>query len=172
MKAQILKLAGVKTEKEFYKKYPTEEAFMKKHGNKLKKAFDGGYYIPGAGYSEDIKAIGKYVKKTNKENALTMLANQAGPIIGLSQGIADKYGKESKQLDQSIQMGNLANKAASSRTSLPQAKLARPEDQRIQPINPLGVQGFGYFEDGGEIQNTYAPNDMYLNLGYTDYKRL
>lgn len=37
MKDQILKIAGVKTEKEFYKKYPTEEAFMAKHGKKLEK---------------------------------------------------------------------------------------------------------------------------------------
>ena len=44
MKAQILKIAGVKSEKEFYKKFPTEEAFMKKHGkemNKLEKAQRG-----------------------------------------------------------------------------------------------------------------------------------
>ena len=32
MKDQILKLAGVKTEKQFYKKFPSEEAFMKVHG--------------------------------------------------------------------------------------------------------------------------------------------
>lgn len=38
MKAQILKIAGVKTEKEFYKKYPSEEAFMKQHGKAFKKA--------------------------------------------------------------------------------------------------------------------------------------
>ena len=38
MKAQILKIAGVKNEKEFYKKFPTEEAFIKKHGKELKKA--------------------------------------------------------------------------------------------------------------------------------------
>jgi len=38
MKAQILKIAGVKNEKEFYRKFPTEEAFMKKHGKELKKA--------------------------------------------------------------------------------------------------------------------------------------
>lgn len=38
MKAQILKIAGVKSEKEFYKKFPTEEAFMKAHGKELKKA--------------------------------------------------------------------------------------------------------------------------------------
>lgn len=37
MKAQILKIAGVKSEKEFYKKFPTEEAFIKKHGKQLAK---------------------------------------------------------------------------------------------------------------------------------------
>jgi len=38
MKAQILKIAGVKTEKEFYKKYKTEADFMKVHGKAFKKA--------------------------------------------------------------------------------------------------------------------------------------
>ena len=37
MKKQILKIAGVKSEKEFYKKFPTEEAFMAKHGKSLRK---------------------------------------------------------------------------------------------------------------------------------------
>ena len=41
MKDQILKIAGVKSEKEFYKKYPTEEAFMAKHGKAFKKAAMG-----------------------------------------------------------------------------------------------------------------------------------
>ena len=41
MKDQILKIAKVKSEKEFYKKYPTEEAFMAKHGKALKKAAMG-----------------------------------------------------------------------------------------------------------------------------------
>jgi hypothetical protein len=43
MKAQILKIAGVKSEKEFYKKYPSEEAFMKVHGKAFKKAQMGTY---------------------------------------------------------------------------------------------------------------------------------
>jgi hypothetical protein len=43
MKAQILKIAGVKSEKEFYKKYPSEEAFMKVHGKEFKKAQMGAY---------------------------------------------------------------------------------------------------------------------------------
>lgn len=43
MKKEILKIAGVKSEKEFYKKYPTEEAFMAKHGKAFKKAQIGSY---------------------------------------------------------------------------------------------------------------------------------
>jgi hypothetical protein len=41
MKDQILKIAGVKSEKEFYKKYPTEKAFMKAHGKAFQKAAMG-----------------------------------------------------------------------------------------------------------------------------------
>jgi hypothetical protein len=45
MKDQILKIAKVKSEKEFYKKYPTEAAFMKAHGKALKKAAMGAKMV-------------------------------------------------------------------------------------------------------------------------------
>ncbi len=38
MKAQFLKISGHKNEKDFYKEFPTQEAFMAKHGAALKKA--------------------------------------------------------------------------------------------------------------------------------------
>jgi hypothetical protein len=38
MKNQILKIAKVKSEAEFYRKFPSEEAFMKAHGKEFKKA--------------------------------------------------------------------------------------------------------------------------------------
>lgn len=41
MKDLILKIAGVKDEKSFYKKFPTQEAFMAKHGGAFKKAQNG-----------------------------------------------------------------------------------------------------------------------------------
>jgi hypothetical protein len=41
MKAQMLKIAGVKSEKEFYKKFPDEASFMKAHGKEFKKAMRG-----------------------------------------------------------------------------------------------------------------------------------
>jgi hypothetical protein len=49
MKAQILKIAGVKSEKEFYKKFPTEAAFKKAHGKELKKAQLGASIAPEIG---------------------------------------------------------------------------------------------------------------------------
>jgi len=58
MKDQILKIAGVKSEKEFYKKYPSEEAFMKVHGKAFKKAQMGvavkkAQFGTGITYSQD-----------------------------------------------------------------------------------------------------------------------
>ena len=45
MKKEILKIAGVKSEKEFYKKFPTEEVFMAKHGKAFKKAAMGAAMV-------------------------------------------------------------------------------------------------------------------------------
>jgi hypothetical protein len=45
MKDQMLKIAKVKSEKEFYKKYPSEEAFMKAHGKAFKKAAMGAKMV-------------------------------------------------------------------------------------------------------------------------------
>ena len=41
MKAQMLKMSGMKDEESFYKKFPTEKSFMAKYGKQLKKATDG-----------------------------------------------------------------------------------------------------------------------------------
>ena len=60
MKKEILKIAGVKSEKEFYKKFPDEASFMKAHGKEFKKAMreskmekaqPGTIVGPGGGYS-------------------------------------------------------------------------------------------------------------------------
>ena len=44
MKAQFLKLAGVKDEKSFYKLFPDEKSFMAKYGKQIKKAEGGINY--------------------------------------------------------------------------------------------------------------------------------
>jgi len=45
MKQDILKIAGVKSEAAFYKKFPSEEAFMKAHGKEFKKAKMGAAMV-------------------------------------------------------------------------------------------------------------------------------
>lgn len=56
MRAEFLKIAGVKSEAEFYKKFPSEEAFMKKHGKAVKKLMakraQVGTMIPNIGTPE------------------------------------------------------------------------------------------------------------------------
>ena len=69
MKAQILKIAGVKTEAEFYKKFPTEEAFMKKHGKELKKAQVGTAMQSSAGN------INKYLPADSEERYAQEIAD-------------------------------------------------------------------------------------------------
>ena len=58
MKAKFLKLAGVKTEEEFYKKFPTEDSFMAKYGKKLEKLKKAkvGDYISGPA-TQDFKPL-------------------------------------------------------------------------------------------------------------------
>lgn len=81
MKAQMLKMAGVKTEAAFYKKYPTQEAFMKAHGKAFKKAQIGTYIggdkvapIKPINYSDlydqaDMTVTGKTNKIRQEESA-------------------------------------------------------------------------------------------------------
>ena len=56
MKAEILKIAKVKSEKEFYKKYPSEAAFMKVHGKAFKKA-QVGVSLNNSGATNQFKPI-------------------------------------------------------------------------------------------------------------------
>jgi len=67
MKAQLLKIAGVKSEKEFYKKYPTEEAFFKAH--------------PEAAMMQKPKRQfgGDFIQK--KQDELMGMAKQYGPML-------------------------------------------------------------------------------------------
>jgi len=78
MKAEILKIAGVKSEKEFYKKFPTEEAFMKAHSKDFKKA-KLGKAMPNAQYGckgnsctqtgEGIQKVGSRLGLDNSSSA-------------------------------------------------------------------------------------------------------
>ena len=127
MKAEILKIAGVKSEKEFYKKFPTEESFMKVHGKALKKA-QVGAMIQGStapqfntqpmnfqqlydqndmfvtGSTQDMRnkqamALASQQQATgSKQSGLTDALTQLGNAIGsASKGAGAKNGKKLKK---------------------------------------------------------------------------
>ena len=191
MKAQILKIAGVKTEAEFYKKFPSEEAFMKKHGKKLKKAQDGASFFANTtsnyGYDPNTTdaftaAMNSIGNKSNVSTAGTSgafssgnmklagndLLQGAGSVIGSITSIAEKK-KLRDEMERGLQLSSLVSKAASGREKV-KRRYVRPEDVVIQPGElgrPYG-EGTNYLaaENGAEIQNTFAPNDIYTDMGY------
>lgn len=197
MKANFLKLAGVKNEEEFYKKFPTEEAFMAKYGKQLKKAAPGiitpkaikplpvNIAAPkidvaaaksiAANASKGSKkgifdSISQGFKNLSSEDAIdlgTGLANSLGGIMGgIDQMKAEK--KQLAELQKYGQVSNIAAQAAASKPiDQPQQKYDRPEKYLTNPMYALGRQGDIFLaENGAEIQNTYAPDVMYTDLGY------
>ena len=83
MKSEILKIAGVKSENEFYKKYPTEEAFMKVHGKAFKKA-QMGTLIGGASPKQSFSKPAEYI------NLQELIDNNDKLITGSTQAERDK----------------------------------------------------------------------------------
>jgi hypothetical protein len=193
MKDQILKIAKVKSEKEFYKKYPTEEAFMKAHKKEFKKAAmgskmvndqlhqltdfgnppiaqDGATTPPKFGFTKP-ESFGGGAAAAGM-TALQNLDKIAGGISAIGE-----QKKNIKKADQQAQIAGLALTAQQG-VPQPQRKYVRPEDSLVQPGqlgNPYGT-GTNYLqaEDGAmiggnptQIQNTYAnTGDLYQDLGY------
>lgn len=169
MKKDILKIAGVKSEKEFYKKFPTEEAFMAKHGgafhkakrgDKLSKSFDG----------TDL------AKLDSSLGSMGGIGGAAGQLMGGVQTLIEE-GKQRKKSKQALAISDVTAQAAASRPIGMERKYVRPEDMLVDPgqiASPYGTgMDFLQMENGGfiggnptEIQNMYNPGDLYSDLGY------
>ena len=216
MKAQFLKMAGVKTEAAFYKKYPNEEAFFKAHPQ-AKKMVNGGkttnqdrgqlkkldqlldFGNPPMAESGILAPITNTVKAAqpfqSKFTQLTFpknlpsvggmskgLGGAAGyiqPAMDLIEGFS-MIGDQNRQLREAEQDAKLTGVQAQAAALRPQPinrRYVRPEDALMQPEQMFPTYGVGTnilaAEDGatiggipGEIQNTYAPIDLYEDLGY------
>ena len=284
MKAEILKIAGVKNEAEFYKKFPTEKAFLAKHGKqldklkkakvgdmiagdtstpvnnkpmlyddltansealvtgvsreekarqealatqrsiaeatasksnqgsigdvlgnispemiasafgkngkKLKKALDGdnvGFFDNttsdyGASssasdpFSMAVSSIGGG-KSSGKSGGFNFkdqdwkgLAGKAAGAIGPIAGAIQQYSQQKKDLGKTKLYGNVSDvvlQASLSTPELSQRRYVRPEDAKVNAVNPLGARtNYLAARNGAEIQNTYAPDVLYTDLGY------
>ena len=169
MKDQILKIAKVKSEKEFYKKYPSEEAFMKAHGKAFKKAAMGSKMVndqlhqltdfgnpPIAQYGAQTPKFefnkfgatadnpqGGFASGAGQAgmNALQSLDKIAGGIEAINQ-----QKKAIKKADQSAQLGELALTAQQT-MEIPKNQYVRPEDSLVQP---------------GQLGNPYGTGTNYL----------
>ena len=179
MKDQILKMAKVKSEKEFYKKYPTEEAFMKAHGKAFKKAAMGSKMVndqlhqltdfgnpPIAQDGANTPKFGfnKFgATAENPQGGFGAGAGQAGMsalqnLDKIASGISaiGEQKKAIKKADQNAQLAGLALQAQQPAAGVKtQQKYVRPEDSLVQPGqlgNPYGT-GTNYLQaqDGAMI---------------------
>jgi len=177
MKDQILKIAKVKSEKEFYKKYPTEEAFMKAHKKEFKKAAMGSkmvndqlhqltdwegapkFQVGGAAPKFEFNKFG--ATADNPQGSFKAGAGQVGmaaiqalpAIIGGIEAIGAQK-KAQKKAQQATQLSGLSLQAQQTMEK-PKRDYVRPEDALVQPGqmgNPYGT-GTNYLqaEDGAMI---------------------
>ena len=194
MKAQILKIAGVKNEKEFYKKFPREEDFMAKHGKELKKAQGGGSLIPGLEGTGGVNN-GAFINKAGQVDSLSGKVSKAdttalgfendapkskgkgfdygsliGPVIGAAQD-AQANSAYNKKLDQYLGISDLISKIPKNKQEQPD--YIRPEYQLVTGANPKGIAENGAMIGGNptEIQNMYNIGDIYTDLEDTNPKQ-
>jgi hypothetical protein len=153
MKAEILKIAGVKSEKEFYKKFPTEESFMAKYGKKIKKLQQGGAMA--------------MVNNLAGSNAFAAGVQSLGDVVS---GVQDMKA-EKENMFKSQQMSAISNVGLQASMTQPeqmQREYLRPENNinTGQELFPTYGVGTTLAKNGTEIANTFAPNTIYKDLGY------
>jgi hypothetical protein len=151
MKAEILKIAGVKSEKEFYKKFPTEESFMAKYRKQIKKLQQGGATA--------------MMNKLAGSNAFAAGVQSLGDVVS---GVQDMKAEKENML-KSKQMAGVTNvglQASMTRPEQVQKKYVRPEDNinTGQEFFPIYGTGTVLAKNGTEIANTFAPNTIYTDL--------
>ena len=179
MKAQILKLGGVTTEAEFYKKYPTEKAFMAKHGKKLeklKKAQDGLAAPAPKQMPVNISppTLTPITPITPSTSPNTGKGFDYGSLVGAAIGAYQDGQANStynKKLDQYLGLSNMLREIPQKEQLDPD--YIRPEDQLVTGATPKGVAKNGAMIGGNptEIQNMYTSGDIYTDLEDTNPKQ-
>ena len=149
----MLKIAGVKSEKEFYKKFPTEEAFMAKHGKELKKAQIGSYIggAQDAGYQpiafKDVYDQADYAITGSTEDQRKEEAYRQAELAAAQQS-AGGLGEIVSNLGQAAQM---AGEAAKKGKKIPKYQNAgSPLQSNLKPPS------FGYNFNAPQFQQ-YKP---------------
>lgn len=162
MKSEILKIAGVKNQREFYKLFPTEEDFMKVHGKEFKKSLrknsvkqaqqgattDYNQQNVGANPQADVtgelnKAMSNFTTPVEKKTTGQTIANATksipivGKLIGGITGLFDAAAERKRQV-RAGQLSDLQLKASQSAPRRENRKYNRPDlDGAVDDINSL-----------------------------------
>ena len=119
MRALAYKLAGVKNDKEFYKMFPDQESFMKKHGKAFKKAQLGASMGKAGGFMDKMGGVA----------GLTGLAGDAMNVVST-------FKAQKKLVDSSLQGSKVAGISA--------LAMGTPEEQiENEYIRPEDIQNTG-----------------------------
>ena len=135
----MLKIAGVKSEKEFYKKYPTEEAFMAKHGKAFKKA-QIGTYMTSENTPAPFQPLDVYGMQSDVNYAATGMTDaERRQLAALQMQQANQMQQDSQSQDggsgQIMQAVNaLAESGAAKKgKKIPKAQIGYPTGPQLTP---------------------------------------
>jgi len=159
MKAQILKLAKCKTEAEFYKKYPSEEAFMKVHGKAFKKAQIGA--VMSGGTSNSPKPINYSDLYNQADYNLTGQTDKMRQDAAYKQASLAAQQKQENSSSSGDILGTIAKVApmigsAREGAFIPQAQNGTTQDQ--------------YFTSGEGLPFTHDLTDKPVYSDYPDWQ--
>jgi len=186
MKDQILKIAGVKSEKEFYKKYPSEEAFMKAHGKEFRKAKIGKaipknqnaqYTLPSArdlaranmpASESTSRAINTPTGPVNTATVGQSKENVAASTKAMGDARKKEFAKKKKQ--QEIQKAARESEKYNTEFTLPDGTTKRYDDMTFSEKSYVAGQAAkGAFEidalentTGGVSFNDFNPLDFII----------
>ena len=174
MKKDILKIAGVKSEKEFYKKFPTEEAFMAKHGGAFHKAKRGDkllkaqFGIP----SEYNLNLAQYNPKTQMFNSPTGqismydTMNQGFTKGGSNMGALSSFDSANKALGDMGGIGGASTQLLGGIQLLMEEGKQRKKTQQALALSDVTAQAATSRPVG--LERKYVrPEDMLVNPGET-----
>lgn len=148
----MLKIAGVKTEAAFYKKYPTEEAFMKVHGKAFKKAQMGAYI---GGETQNIKPISYKEVYDDIDLSITGKTNDMREEEAYKLASLKAQQKESK--------GGFLDNLAPILSNLSQVNLGEARYGKNIPTAQFGNQFGNMFNNGFNPGNQNVPNNIGFN---------
>lgn len=191
----MLKIAGVKSEKEFYDKFPDEASFMAKHGKEFKKAMRGSKIekaqkgmqtgtmprtaIPNISQlnAQGLKDLTANISSTPTGiKAPTDIAPYLQAGVDVIQGISmiNQQRDALREAEQQAALAGVFNAAAASRPTQPlKRQYVRPEDVIPQPEQMFPSYGVGtnvLAQDGAMIGGTPTEIQNMYNPGtlYSD----